>query len=93
MDRQLDKYPYKKTLYFTWYEAGIANLILFKCTYPDNKRPQIKIHKPYIFPDLIAGDNPKGDNKRLLEKRGGINRQIFQCKDRPVGHNSIIRLL
>ena len=32
MDKTIDKYPYKKGLYFSWYEAGIANLILFKCT-------------------------------------------------------------
>jgi hypothetical protein len=32
MERQFDKYPYKKHLYFQWYEAAIANLILFKCT-------------------------------------------------------------
>jgi hypothetical protein len=34
MDRQIDKYPYKKALYFQWYEAAIANLILFKCRSP-----------------------------------------------------------
>ena len=32
MDKTIDKYPYKKSLYLNWYEAGIANLILFKCT-------------------------------------------------------------
>lgn len=31
MDKQVDKYPYKKILYLQWYEAAIANLILFKC--------------------------------------------------------------
>lgn len=30
MERQNDKFPYKKTLYLQWYEAAIANLILFK---------------------------------------------------------------
>jgi hypothetical protein len=31
MDKQVDKYPYKKVLYMQWFEAAIANLILFKC--------------------------------------------------------------
>jgi hypothetical protein len=30
MDKQVDIFPYKKTLYLQWYEAAIANLILFK---------------------------------------------------------------
>jgi hypothetical protein len=34
MDKQIDKYPYKKVLYLQWFEAAIANLILFKCTHP-----------------------------------------------------------
>lgn len=37
MDKQIDKYPYKKVLYLQWYEAAIANLILFKCTLPPIK--------------------------------------------------------
>lgn len=32
MERQIEKYPYRKPLYLQWYEAAIANLILFKCT-------------------------------------------------------------
>ncbi len=32
MEKQVDKYPYKKVLYLQWFEAAIANLILFKCT-------------------------------------------------------------
>lgn len=49
MDKQLDKYPYKKVLYLQWYEAAIANLILFKCNAASLFSLKIKVYESYIL--------------------------------------------
>lgn len=49
MDKQIDKYPYKKVLYMQWYEAAIANLILFKCSHSNNHRFEGEIYGPHLF--------------------------------------------
>jgi hypothetical protein len=33
MNKLIEKYPYKKTFYFNWYEAAIGHLLLFKCIF------------------------------------------------------------
>lgn len=69
MDKTIDKYPYKKSLYLNWYEAGIANLILFKCTRQHTLRSSIKICQPYILPHLITRNHAQGHLSHAPKKR------------------------
>lgn len=68
MDKIVDKFPYKKSLYLQWFEAAIGNLILFKRTSP-SPRSQGEIQQQHLLPHIRPRHPAQSHHFQLPQKR------------------------